>query len=83
MMMKALDAGAQDMQVLEDAFEITTDPNEFSGPIRLYRPEDKVLRELPLMYDYRENSRALGLADLCNALLGGRPFRANWTQTLG
>lgn len=58
------------------------DPNEFSGPIRLYRPEDKVLRELPLMYDYRENSRALGLADLCNALLGGRPFRANWTQTL-
>lgn len=30
MMMQALDAGAQDMQVLDDAFEITTDPNEFS-----------------------------------------------------
>lgn len=58
------------------------DPNEFSGAIRLYRPEDKVLRELPLMYDYRENSRALGLADMCNALMGGRSFRANWTQTL-
>lgn len=58
------------------------DPNEFSGAIRLYRPEDKVLRELPLMYDYRENSRALGLADMAGALLTGRPLRAGWTQTL-
>ncbi len=58
------------------------DPNEFTGQIKLFRPEDKTLRELPVMYDYRENSRALGLADLCNALLNGRPFRANWTQTL-
>lgn len=31
MMMMALDAGAEDMQVLDDAFEITTDPNEFSA----------------------------------------------------
>ncbi|HPR78234.1 MAG TPA: YebC/PmpR family DNA-binding transcriptional regulator [Candidatus Limiplasma sp.] len=31
MMMRALDAGAEDMQVLDDAFEITTDPNEFSA----------------------------------------------------
>lgn len=58
------------------------DPNEFSGPIRLYRPEDKQLRELPLMFGYQENSRALGLADMCHAILNGRAFRANWTQTL-
>lgn len=58
------------------------DPNEFTGSIRLFRPEDKTLRELPVMYDYRENSRALGLADLCNAIINDRPFRANWTQTL-
>ena len=58
------------------------DPNEFSGPIRLYRPEDRQLRELPLMYDYKENSRGLGLADMANALLNGRPFRAEWKQTL-
>ena len=58
------------------------DPNEFNGPIRLFRPEDKTLRELPAMYDYRENSRALGLADMVGALANGRNFRANWTQTL-
>jgi len=58
------------------------DPNEFCGPIRLFRPEDRTLRELPLMCDYKENSRALGLADMCNALLTGRPMRAGWTQTL-
>ncbi|MDD3334524.1 MAG: YebC/PmpR family DNA-binding transcriptional regulator [Eubacteriales bacterium] len=30
MMMTVLDAGAEDMQTLDDAFEVTTDPNEFS-----------------------------------------------------
>ena len=40
------------------------DPNCFGGPVRLFRPEDGTLREVPLMYDYPENSRALGLADM-------------------
>ena len=31
MMMTALDAGAEDMKTLDDAFEIYTDPNEFSA----------------------------------------------------
>ncbi|MEG2253172.1 MAG: YebC/PmpR family DNA-binding transcriptional regulator, partial [Clostridia bacterium] len=31
MMMTVLDAGAEDMEVLEDAFEVTTDANEFSA----------------------------------------------------
>lgn len=31
MMLTALDAGAEDMHVLEDAFEVTTDPNDFSA----------------------------------------------------
>ncbi|MPN48299.1 putative transcriptional regulatory protein YebC [bioreactor metagenome] len=30
-MMQALDAGAEDVQVMDDAFEITTDPSEFSA----------------------------------------------------
>ncbi len=34
-------------------------------------------REVPLMFDYRENSRALGLSDMCKAIETGRPFRAN------
>lgn len=37
-------------------------------------------KEIPLMYDYAENSRALGLADMCKALRSGRDFRANYQQ---
>ena len=31
MMMTVLDAGAEDMEVSDDAFEVSTDPNEFSA----------------------------------------------------
>ena len=37
-------------------------------------------KEIPLMFDYAENSRALGLADMCKALRTGRGFRANVQQ---
>ena len=37
-------------------------------------------REVPLMFDYRKNSRALGLADMCKAIETGREFRANYQQ---
>ncbi len=57
------------------------DPNTFGGPIRLYRPESKEWLEIPLMYDYAENSRALGLADMAKALATGRPARADYQQT--
>ena len=39
-------------------------------------------KEIPLMFDYRENSRALGLADLCKAIETGRDWRANYQQQL-
>lgn len=38
-------------------------------------------KEIPLMFDYAENSRALGLADMCAALRSGRDFRASYKQT--
>ncbi len=57
------------------------DPNTFGGPVKLYRPEDGEVREMPLLFDYRENSRALGLADMASALESGRPFRCDYTQT--
>ena len=57
------------------------DPNCFSGPIELYRPEDGQLREMPLMYGYPENSRALGLADMCKGILTGREGRCDVQQT--
>jgi len=37
-------------------------------------------KEIPLMFDYRENSRALGLADMCRAIESGRDFRAGSMQ---
>lgn len=37
-------------------------------------------REIPLMFDYRDNSRALGLADMCRALETGRAHRADAQQ---
>ncbi|MBO4406756.1 MAG: Gfo/Idh/MocA family oxidoreductase [Clostridia bacterium] len=39
-------------------------------------------RELPLMFDYRENSRALGLADMTKAIEEGREHRADYRQQL-
>ena len=61
---------------------LVPDPNTFGGPVCLYRPESKEVRELPLVFDYSENSRGLGLADMANALRDGRTRpRADYTQT--
>lgn len=57
------------------------DPNTFGGPIQLLRPEQGQPLEIPLLFDYKENSRALGLADMAKALRNGREFRANYHQT--
>jgi len=47
----------------------------------LLKPEEITLyngyKQIPLMFGYRENSRALGLADMCKAVKTGRDFRAN------
>ena len=52
------------------------DPNGFSGPVQLYRPESKTYMEIPLTFGYAENSRGLGLADMANAIHNGRKARA-------
>lgn len=61
---------------------IVPDPNCFGGPIKLLRPEEGSYKEMPLVFDYKENSRGLGLADMAKALQTGREFRADYTQTL-
>ena len=60
---------------------IVPDPNTFGGPVKLLRPEQGGMMEMPLTFDYKENSRALGLADMAKALQTGRPFRPSYTQT--
>ena len=37
-------------------------------------------KEVPLLYDYAENSRGLGLADMAKAIRTGRDHRANYQQ---
>jgi predicted dehydrogenase len=57
------------------------DPNCFGGPVILHTPEGGD-EEIPLAFDYPENSRALGLADMAAALEQGRRPRASYGQTL-
>ena len=57
------------------------DPNGFGGPVKLFRPGDKEPVEIPLAFDYAENSRALGLADMAKALETGRFCRTDYRQT--
>ncbi len=53
------------------------DPNTFGGPIRIRRAGAKEWSEAPLAYGYAENGRAIGLADMAQALRTGRPHRAS------
>ena len=57
------------------------DPNFFGGPVILHTPEQGDV-EIPLAFDYPENSRALGLAEMASALEKGRIPRASYKQTL-
>lgn len=58
------------------------DPNTFGGPIKLYRPEDGEVKEIPLIYPYKENSRALGLSKMAEAMENGESdFVTSWKLT--
>ena len=57
------------------------DPNCFDGKIELLRPEEGKIKEIPLMYEYAQNSRGLGLADMAKAIQTGREARADVQQT--
>ncbi len=61
---------------------VVPDPNYFGGEIKLLRPEDGEYKTMPMLYDYKENSRGLGLADMANAIRDGRRARADYKQTL-
>lgn len=60
---------------------LVPDPNTFGGPIHLLRPEEGEYLDMPLTFDYKENSRGLGLADMACALRTGSPFRCSWELT--
>jgi len=53
------------------------DPNFFEGPVRLFTSETGEFVEKPLRFEYPENSRGLGLADMAKAIENGRTNRAS------
>ena len=57
------------------------EPNTFGGTIEFFDGETKELKELPLEFDYSENSRCLGLADMAKAISDNRPGRTTYLQT--
>lgn len=57
------------------------DPNGFDGPVELFIPGKKKLQKIKQPFDYKKNSRALGLADMAKALETGRPCRLSYKQT--
>ncbi len=52
------------------------DPNTFGGPVRLYRQGENEAKEIPLVFDYAENSRGAGLADMADAIREKRCAKA-------
>jgi predicted dehydrogenase len=53
------------------------DPNTFGGPVRLRRAGDEDWVDMPLTHGNAEQSRGLGVADLAQAVVSGRPHRAS------
>ena len=57
------------------------DPNCFGGKIRFFDGATKEMKEFPIEFDYEENSRALGLADMAKSIETGRRPRTSYRQT--
>lgn len=58
------------------------DPNCFGGPVAIFHSMDGETKEIPLLFDYRDNSRGLGLADMAKAIEEKRECRVTYEQTL-
>jgi predicted dehydrogenase len=53
------------------------DPNTFGGPVFVRRGRAEDWSEIPLLKDFPENSRGLGITDMAEAINEGRPHRAS------
>lgn len=53
------------------------DPNTFGGPVFVCRGRDEAWSEIPLLKDYPENSRGLGITDMAEGISHARPHRAS------
>jgi len=53
------------------------DPNTFGGPILLRTKDSEKWVEVPFTHGYTENSRSIGLAEMCYSIRKNRLHRAN------
>ncbi len=54
------------------------DPNQFTGAVRVYRPDWGEWRDIPVRRPFSDNSRGLGAAEMARVLLGdAAPHRAS------
>jgi predicted dehydrogenase len=53
------------------------DPNTFGGPIYVRRFRSEEWSQIPLLKNYSEDSRGLGITDMAGAIEEGRPHRAS------
>jgi predicted dehydrogenase len=56
---------------------LVPDPNFYDGPVLYKRGRAENWAEIPLLGDYTENSRGLGLTDMAEGIVEGRPHRAS------
>ncbi|MGM0124600.1 hypothetical protein IGI37_001978 [Enterococcus sp. AZ194] len=57
------------------------DPNTFGGPVYLLSKKSQEYKEIPLLFDYEDNSRGLGLLGMASALKDKKKFPADISQT--
>ncbi|MDR3248802.1 MAG: Gfo/Idh/MocA family oxidoreductase [Treponema sp.] len=53
------------------------DPNTFGGPVYVKRFREEEWSAIPLLRDFPENSRGMGITDMAEAIVEGRPHRAS------
>jgi predicted dehydrogenase len=53
------------------------DPNTFGGPVYVRRFQDEQWSQIPLLKNFAENSRGLGVTEMALAIEQGFPHRAN------
>jgi predicted dehydrogenase len=58
------------------------DPNTFGGPVRIRASTDAEWQDVPVPTEHADNSRGLGLSEMVDALLKGRPHRASGALAL-
>ena len=66
----------------EEGTLLVPDPNTFGGPVKILLKDQDGIQELPLLYDYKDNSRGLGLSEMAGSIQENRICRTDHRQAL-